>query len=250
MNDSIGSKVILSKDAWYCLDSMKQIGAALSWNMFLSINLGKFKKILGVGDKRVTFDYQGIKSDLSLDDSSLSQYQPYIVELACLGFAVKLCGTWETYMCKIVESSYKILPDAMTKFQQRYKRELRIPEKRRPAIKSYLNDRLGKGIVFLTEIFSSNLNQNYIPKLKFLFKLRHLAVHNSNIADEKLCKLAANPLINIEGQLRSGVQIPWDFKLCLQFQEQVTLLLLSVDQYVVSKLGLETLEKEAYWQMN
>jgi hypothetical protein len=86
--------------------------------------------------------------------------------------------------------------------------------------------------------------------LEFFFQLRNIAVHNSGIADQRLCDAVNEAYINIIGALKIGEKVGWNLSLTLQLRDLLTSILPEVDPLICRTLKLTEIEKKAYWYLN
>jgi hypothetical protein len=107
--------------------------------------------------------------------------------------------------------------------------------------------KFGRGLTFIEYIFTHRFHPSYNPCINFFFELRNVAVHNGNIADEKLCELSKSEFINIDAQLKCGTSMEWTFISVMQLNQLVLQILDEVDTVVYSPLMLETSLGKRHW---
>lgn len=77
--------------------------------------------------------------------------------------------------------------------------------------------------------------------------MRNVAVHNSNIATEKLCKFAESEFINFDRHLNEGDKVEWSFYHALQLNQFVLQILDEIDTVVCPPLRLKTATDYHHW---
>ena len=237
--------VRLSKECWDCLDVIRDVGYANAYTFFWSENAklvqSAIRKIApDIKGDWLRFKYEGKTETFSLSDQAIGSYKPKIQEFSSFGSAVRVLGAYEDYIRKVVEISHQVIPQEMAAFVKNRKKYIR-------SINSYIKSELGRGIDLFSEVFRYNPNPSYKPSLEFFFQLRNIAVHNSGIVDERLCKAANNEYIKINGTLKIGDKISWNLSLTLQLQLLLTNLLPEVDPSICRTLKLTEIQKQAYW---
>lgn len=242
-------KVIrLSKECWDCLDVIKDVGYANAYTFFWTDNAKlvhqAIRKIApDIKDDWLRFKHEGNIVTFSLSDQAIMDYKPKIQEFSSFGSAVRMLGAYEDYVRKIVEISNQIIPQKMTAFRSKHKKYIRNTN-------SFIKFEVGRGIDFFHEVFDYNPHPSYKPSLEFSFQLRNIAVHNSGIADQRLCVAAHSPYIDISGTLKIGDKINWNLSLTLQLYSLLTSILPEVDSSMCRTLKLTEIEKRAYWYLN
>ena len=238
----------LSKDCWHCLEVIKDVGYANAYTFFWSENAKLVQQALrkiatDIKGDWLRFKYEEKIVTFSLSDQAIRDYKPKVQEFSSFGSAVRMLGAYEDYVRKIVEISNQVIPQKMTTFRNQHKKYIRNTN-------SFIKFEVGRGIDFFHEVFNYNPHPSYKPSLEFVFQLRNIAVHNSGIADQRLCDAAHSPYINISGTLKIGDKINWNLSLTLQLQLLLTSILPEVDPLICHTLNLTEIEKRAYWYLN
>lgn len=238
----------LSKDCWHCLEVIKDVGYANAYTFFWSENAKLVQQALrkiapDIKGDWLRFKYEGKIVTFSLSDQAIRGYKPKVQEFSSFGSAVRMLGAYEDYVRKIVEISNQVIPQKMTTFRNQHKKYIRNTN-------SFIKFEVGRGIDFFHEVFNYNPHPSYKPLLEFVFQLRNIAVHNSGIADQRLCDAAHSPYVNISGTLKIGDKINWNLSLTLQLQLLLTSILPEVDPLICHTLNLTEIEKRAYWYLN
>lgn len=237
--------VRLSKECWDCLDVIKDVGYANAYTLFWSDQAELIQQAIrkiapDIKGDWLRFRYEGKTVAFSLSDEAMKVYKPKIQEFSSFGSAVRMLGTYEDYVRNIVKISDQVIPQKMTAFRNKHRRYIRNGN-------GFIKHEVGRGIDFFHEVFNYNPHPSYKPSLKFFFQLRNVAVHNSGIADQRLCESVNSPYINITGQLNIGDKISWNPSLALQLYHLLINMLPEVDPLTCSTLKLEEIEKQAYW---
>lgn len=238
----------LSKDCWHCLEVIKDVWYANAYTFFWSENAKLVQQAIrkiapDIKGDWLRFKYEGKTVTFSLSDQAIVDYKPKIQEFSSFGSAVRMLGAYEDYVRKIVEISNRVIPQKMTTFRNQHKKYIRNTN-------SFIKFEVGRGIDFFHEVFNYNPHPSYKPSLEFVFQLRNIAVHNSGIADQRLCDAAHSPYINISGTLKIGEEVNWSLSLTLQLQLLLTSILPDVDPLICRILKLTEIEKQAYWYLN
>ena len=100
--------------------------------------------------------------------------------------------------------------------------------------------KLGRGLALIEDIFEHKFHPSYKPCINFFFELRNVAVHNANMADERLCELAKSGFIRSNGKISCGDNVEWSLSSAHQLNQLVLQILDEVDTVVISSLMLET----------
>ncbi len=239
--------VKLSQQCWDCLHIIQDVGYANAYTFFWSEQL----KLVQKGIRKIApdikgdwlrFKYEGKTVTFSLSDEAIMSYKPKIQEFSSFGSAVRMLGSYEDFVRKIVELSYNPIPSDMQVFKNNHKKNIS------KNTNSFVKSEVGRGINFFQEVFNYNPHPSYKPSLEFFYQLRNVNVHNSGIVDQKLCDVVSNSFINIiGGTLKVGMRVYWNLSLVLQLHHLLTDMLPQVDPLICSKLGLLQIEKQAYW---
>ena len=237
--------VSLSAQCWQCFKVIQDVGYANSFIFFLSQRLEQvqraFRTILtDIQGDLFRFHYEEKTVTFSLGDRAINHYRPIIQEFSSFGSAVKILGAYENYIRTIVEISEEVIPEEIDRFKSCQKKTIR-------EVRDYWSHNLGRGIDLMQKLFGWEPNPAYKPSLQFIFHLRNLAVHNQSKADRRLCQLANNQYVQVNGKLHIGFDVSWSLSLNLQLQELLTHMLPEADIIIASKLGLKTIEKRAFW---
>ncbi len=250
MCENIRQEIELSKICCQCLKTIQDVSYANAYTVFSL----KSSKLLQEGIRRISpevqregdwlrIGFEGMKVAFSISDKALELYKPIIMENICFGSAVRILGTYENYIRRIVELSYQHIPRRLDKFESDHKKLIR-------SIKSFWSEKLGRGIDFFQEVFDWNPRPKYRPGLQLMFHLRNLAVHNAGIADQKLCQLASNRYVDLVGTFNVGKRVPWNLGTNLQLQHLVIGVLSEVDPCIAYKLELPTFQKQPFWHVD
>ena len=242
--------VKLSVQCWDCLDVIKDVGYANAYTFFWSDQLKLVQQAIrkvapDIKHDWLRFHFEGKTVTFSLSDSAVSSYKPKIQEFSAFGSAVKILGSYEAYVRQIAELSYKTIPVDMEAFRKKHKKHISRNTN------AFVKCEIGRGIDFFQEVFAYRPNPSNKPCLEFLYQLRNIAVHNSGIADQRLCDLAKDPYINTIGRtLEVGMKLHWNLSWVLQLHHLLTEILPQVDPLVSAKLNLTLIEKRAYWYLD
>jgi hypothetical protein len=241
--------VKLSVQCWDCLDAIKDVSYSNAYTFFwpdqLKLVQQAIRKIApDIKGDWLRFHFEGKTVTFSLSDGAVSSYKPKIQEFSAFGSAVKILGSYEAYVRQIAQLSSSTIPSDMEAFRNRHKKH--VSRTTNALVKS----ELGRGIDFFQEVFGYDADRSFRPSLEFLYQLRNVAVHNSGIADQRLCDMAKNPHITITGgTLKVGMKLHWNLSWVLQLQHLLTGSLPQVDPLVSAKLSLPQIEKRAYWYL-
>jgi hypothetical protein len=238
----------LSKECWDCLDVLKDISYANAYTFFWAdqiklIQQGIRKIIPDINGDLLRFRYEGKTITFSLSDEAIIGYKPKIQEFSSFGSVVKMLGAYENYVRRIVEISYQFIPKEMKNFKSNHRKDIRNT-------KSFIKHEVGRGVDFFSEVFGYTPHLSYRPSLQFIFQLRNVAVHNSCIADQRLCDAANNKYVNIEGKLKIGDTVKLNLSSSLQLHHLLTSILSEVDPHIYPTLKLPVIEKQAYWYLD
>jgi hypothetical protein len=238
----------LSEDCWNFLDILKDVSYANAYTFFwadqIKLVQQSIRKIApGIKGDWLRFKYDGKIVTFSLSDDAIIGYKPKIQEFSSFGSGVKMLGAYENYLRRIVEISYQVIPDKIKKFKCDHRKYISDS-------KSYMKHEVGRGVDFFSEVFSYKPQSSYRPSLQFLFQLRNIAVHNSGIADQRLCDAANNKNVNIEGKLKIGDIVKWNLNISLQLHHLLINILSDVDPLISPTLKLPVIEKKAYWYLD
>jgi len=240
--------VVLSEICCQCLKDIQDVSYALAYTLlYLRDYQALQKRFRSISPKVqeegdwVRIRFEGMAIAFSISDEAIKFYRPIIQEFQCFGSAVRILGVYESYVRRIVELSNQRIPNEMDKFRSDHNKLIRND-------KSFWNDKLGRGINFLQEVFGWNPSPKYRPGLQLMFHIRNLTVHNAGIADQRLCQLANNPHVELIGKLKVGDKVSWNLGTVLQLQHLVITILTNADPYVANKLKLPTLKKRAFWR--
>ncbi len=237
----------LSVQCWDCLDIIKDVAYANAYTFFWSDQLKLVQQAIrkiapDIKGDWLRFSFEGRTVTFSLSDSAVTSYKPKIQESSAFGSAVKILGGYEVYVRQIAELSWAAIPSDMEAFGNRHKKHVSRNTN------AFVKSELGRGIDFFQEVFGYDADRSFRPSLEFLYQLRNVAVHNSGIADQRLCDLAKNAYVTIAGgTLEVGTKLHWNLSLVLQLQHLMTGFLPQVDPFVCAKLSLPQIEKRAYW---
>lgn len=238
----------LSKECWNCLDILKDISYANAYTFFWAdqiklVQQGIRKIAPDIKEDWLRFRYEGKTVTFSLSDEAIIGYKPKIQEFSSFGSGVKMLGAYENYVRRIVEISYQAIPQEMDKFKSSHGKDISDS-------KSFIKHEVGRGVDFFSEIFGYTPHPSYRPSLQFMFQLRNVAVHNSGIADQRLCAAANNRYVNIEGKLKIGDIVKWNLSISLQLHHLLISILSEVDPHIYPALKLPVIEKQAYWYLD
>jgi hypothetical protein len=241
--------VKLSRECWDCLDVIKDVGYANAYIFFWSDQLKLVQQAIrkiapDIKGDWLRFKYEGKTVTFSLSDQAMTSYKPKIQEFSSFGSAVRMLGAYEDYVRKIVDLSYKAIPQQMEAFKNNHKKYITNKTS------SFIKTEVGRGIDFFQGVFSYNPHPSYKPSLEFFYQLRNVAVHNLGIVDQKLYDAANSPFIKLVVTLKIGGKVNWNLTLTLQLQHLLTSVLPEVDPLICSALKLTEIDKQAYWYLN
>ena len=240
----------LSKGCWECLQSLQQVGYVVCFVYFWTHNLkhlqGKLRELApNIKDDTLKLcNPDGDELTFSMSSEALNHYRPVIQELVYFASAVRMICVYEGYIRQMVLTSYKHMPDVMASFEAKH----RLGDRRgRLDTNIFWGKKLGRGIDFLSEIFSWQPNPMYRPALCFLFELRNNTVHKRGIVDDKLRQLASDDNIELVGELKVGERFQWNSQTTFQLEKLLIRVLTEADRHVASRLPLEIIEDRAFW---
>ena len=238
--------VKLSQQCWDCLDTIQDVSYANVYNFFWSDQI----KLVQQGIRNIApdikgdwlrFTYEGKTMTFSLSDEFIMKYKPKIQEFSSFGSAVMMLGSYEDFVRKIVELSYKSIPSDMQIFKNNHNKYISRKTN------SFVKSEVGRGFDFFQEVFNYNPHQSYKPSLQFFYQFRNITVHSSGIVDQKLCDATSNSDIKINGTLRVGMRVHWNLSLVFSLHHLLIEMLPQVDPLICSKLALPQIERQAYW---
>jgi len=189
------------------------------------------------------FELAGFTVTFSFSDEAIKQYQPIVREFSSFGTAVKILGSYENYFQEIIKAAITECPDRVEVFSKKHKTGKVNPYN----VKNLMWKKLGRGLVFIQDIFGHSFHPSYGPCINFFFELRNVAVHNANIADEELCKLAESEFIKSDKSICVGDRVEWSLRSVLQLNQLTLQIIDEVDAIVSSPLKLETSDGERHW---
>lgn len=233
---------------WNCMRSLKAVMYANNFAHFWVDRASELQNLMRtkapdvVGDW-YRYDFEGFTVTFSISDGAIKQYQPIIRESSSFGSAVKILGTYENYIREIIGTTISKAPEKVQDFANKYK--VRKVDSRN--VKNLMSKRLGRGITLAEEIFEYKAHPSYKPCINFFFELRNVAVHNSNIADEKLCELAESEFIISNAKINIGDKVEWSFSSLMQLNQFILQVLDEIDDVVFAPLGLKTNTAERHW---
>lgn len=241
--------VRLSKECWDCLDVIKDVQYANAYTFFWLDRLKLVQQAIreiapDIKDDWLRFKYEGKTVTFSLSDQAIVNYKPKIQEFSSFASAVRMLGAYEDYVRKMVDLSYKIIPQRMQAFKTSHKKDI---TKR---TNSFIKSEVGRGIDFFQEVFNYSPHLSYKPSLEFLYQLRNVTVHNSGIVDRLLYDAANSPFINVIGTLKIGEKVYWNLSSALQLHHLLTDMLPQVDPLICRTLKLSEIAKQAYWYLD
>lgn len=189
------------------------------------------------------FPFEGFTITFSLSDDAIRQYQPIVREFSSFGTAVKILGSHENYFAEIIRKTISKFPEKIGVFAKKHKTGNVNPHN----MKNFMWKKLGRGMTLIEEVFRHSFHPSYKPCINFFFELRNIAVHNDNVADERLCELAKSEFIRSNGKISCGDNVEWSLSSVLQLNQLVLQILDEVDTVVVSSLMLETTSGHRHW---
>ncbi len=237
----------LSKECWDCLDELQDVSYANTFTFFLADQIKLIQQVIrkiapDIKGDWLRFIHEEKTVTFSLSYNAIIRYKPKIQEFSCFGSAVRILGAYEKYVRRIVEKSYQYIPQKMKSFESKYK-SIRNTE-------SFIKPEVGRGIVYFREVFGYTPRPAYTPALEFIFQFRNVTVHNSGIADQRLCDAANSKHVNIKGKLKIGDIVKWNLSISLQLHHLLTTILPEADSQIYPILKLPSIEKQAYWYLD
>jgi hypothetical protein len=242
--------VVLSRQCWNCLDSLREVAYAYSYSYFWGHEIKRGQLALrylfpDIKEDRLKLMSDGRWVQFEMSDGAIALYKPVIEEVSSFGTAVKMIGIYERYIMKLAEIADLQIPEAMAKFRQ--------SRKRKPADKDtkfLLKADAGRGIDFLSQVFKYRPDSFYRPSLNFVFELRNVAVHNLGVVDKRLCDAAGPECIKVAGGIKIGDTFAWNFAAVTQLQHLFIQLLTESDPRIRQVLRVAAEEKPIYWSMS
>jgi hypothetical protein len=233
---------------WTNMNIIQAVLNANSFTHFWIDRAGELQGLLRAKAPKVVGDWFRYQCEqftvtFSFSDDSIRQLQPTVREFSSFGAAVKILGCYESYLLEIIRNTIIRFPEKVCDFSRTHC----TGNVRTHKGKNFMWKKLGRGIIFLEEIFAHSFHPSYAPCMNFFFELRNVAVHNANIADEALCQLSKSEFINITGQINCGDRMEWSLISLLQLNQFVSQILDEVDALVCSLLMLETIPGRAHW---
>ncbi|MDO9530060.1 MAG: hypothetical protein Q7J27_13015 [Syntrophales bacterium] len=189
------------------------------------------------------FQFEGFTITFSLSDDAIRQYQPIVREFSSFGTAVKILGNYENYFSEIIKETISSFPENVDAFSKKHKTgNINLHN-----VKNFMWKKLGRGLSLIEDVFEHKFHPSYKPCINFFFELRNVAVHNSNIADEKLCELAESEFIKSNGKISCGNNVEWSLSSVLQLNQLVLQILDEADAVICSPLRLEMSPGRRHW---
>jgi hypothetical protein len=233
---------------WTCIEKIKAVMYANNFTHFWIDRAKELQNLMRskapdvVGDW-FRFEFTGFTVTFSFSDNAIRQHQPLVREFASFGTAVKILGSYENYFTEIIRKTISRYPEMIGAFSVQHKTGKVNPHN----VKNFMWKKLGRGLTFVEDIFGHSFHPSYKPCINFFFELRNVAVHNANMADEELCKLAESEFIACDGIIKIGDKVEWSLLSVLQLNQLVLQILDEVDAVVCSPLQLETSEGQRHW---
>lgn len=241
-------KVRRSNIYWDFMNTLKAVMYAHNFAHFWVDRAGELKNLMRTKAPSVVgdwyrYDFDGFTITFSLSDGAIKQYQPIIREFSSFGTAVRILGTYEEYAKQIIRATIKKFPENIKTFSDKYKTGKVNPK----SVKNLMSKKLGRGITLVEELFEYRVHPSYKPCINFFFELRNVGVHNSNVADERLCELAESEFIVSDGKIKIGDKVEWSLSSALQLNQLTLQILDEIDAVVYTPLGLNTTTAQRHW---
>lgn len=237
----------LSDFCWNCLDILKDVLYASAYTFFWTDQMPLIQRGIrqiapDIQGDWLRFRYNGKMITFSLSDEAIAGYRARIQEFVSFGAGVRMLGAYENYVRQVVDVAYRAVPEKMDEFERNHRKDIRHRA-------SYIKSGVGRGIDFFSEVFDYCPPPSYRPSLLFVFELRNVAVHNSSVADQRLCATANNAYVNMgEGKrLQVGDRVGWNMDICLRLFDLLVNLVSGADECVFPNLGLSTRQEKAWW---
>ena len=233
---------------WTCIERIKAVMYANNFTHFWIDRAKELQNLMRskapdvVGDW-YRFELEGFTITFSLSDDALKQHQPLVREFSSFGTAVKILGSYENYFSEIIRATINRCPEKVGAFSKQHGTGNVNPQN----VKNFMWKKLGRGLTFVEDVFVHSFHPSYKPCINFFFELRNVAVHNANLADEELCKLAESEFIACNGTIKIGDKVEWSLRLVLQLNQFVLQIMDEVDSVVCSPLQLEAIERQRHW---
>lgn len=233
---------------WTHMNIIKAVMNANNFTHFWIDHAGDLQSLLRTKAPNVVGDWFRYQCEqftvtFSFSDDSIKQLQPTVREFSSFGAAVKILGCYESYFLEIIRNTINRFPEKVYDFSRTHNTGNVNSHKG----KYFMWKKLGRGLTFVEDIFVHSFHPSYSPCINFFFELRNVAVHNTNIADEELCKLFKSEFINSTRQINCGDRMEWSLISVLQLNQFVLQILDEVDALVCSPLMLETTSGQRHW---
>lgn len=230
---------------WKNMDVIKQIMYANNYTHFWTDRAKEIQSFMrskapGVVGDWYRFEFEGYTLTFTLSDDAIRQYQPIVREFASFGSAVKILASYENYFQEIIESIISKYAPEVGEFSTKYKIN-------KCEVKNFLWVKLHRGLIIIQEIFGHTFHPSYGPCINFFFELRNVAIHNNNLADEKLCAFACSEFIKTDKPLRVGDRVEWSLSSVFKLHQLVMQILDEVDAVVQTPLKLDLSDGTRHW---
>lgn len=233
---------------WTCANRIKTIMYTNNFTHFWIDRAKELQNLMrtkapDVVDDWYRFQFEGFTITFSLSDDAIRQYQPAVREFASFGTAVKMLGSYEIYFSEIIRKTISRSPEKVDAFSKKHKTGNVNPHN----VKNFMWKKFGRGLTLIEEVFEHSFHPSYKPCINFFFELRNVAVHNDNVADERLCALAKSEFISSDKPINVGDKVEWSLSSVLKLNQLVLQILDEADVAVCSPLQLETSPGQRYW---
>jgi len=241
-------KVKRSNVYWKYTDTLKKVMYAHNYTHFWVDRADELTNLMrtkapDVDNDWYRYQHKEFTLTFSFSDAAIKQYQPIIREFSSFSAAVRILGSYENYFEAIIRATMKTFPEKVKAFSHKYKlKKVNIKN-----VKNLMSTKLCRGIIFVEQLFDYDANPPYKPLINFFFGMRNVAVHNSNIATEKLCKFAESEFINFDRHLNEGDKVEWSFYHALQLNQFVLQISDEIDTVVCPPLRLKTATDYRHW---
>ena len=189
------------------------------------------------------YEYAGFTVTFTISDEAIKLLQPSVREFSSFGSAVKIFGSYESFLLEIIKRTIEKFPEKVVCFSETHK----MGNFKKLKEKDFMWRKLGRGLSFIEEIFDCHFHPSYSPCINFFYELRNIAVHNCSIADEELCKFSESEFITLDRKIKCGDHVEWSLQSLLQLHQYIIQIMDEIDAVVHHPLMLDSRLNTAHW---